>query len=173
MQFKKKFFRFFQLLTPSQFRTLEYQKDLKYFYKSGHGSKLNKNIKCLAMNDMLDRLDSNTQPKTTVYFSHSAAILLFLTSLNALKDDVNLKANNFAEMHNRQWKTSVISPFAANIAIVRYTCPTTDQVKLFLNEKVLHLDGCKSDGVCNWQDIKDKFKYYTVENCEHFCPNDL
>lgn len=162
---------FIQLLTPSQVHIIEYLEDLNYFYKSSHGSKLNKNVKCFAMKDMLERLSSDDGPKTTVYFSHSAAVQLLLTSLGALKDDVDLKAENFAQMAaTRKWKTSTVSPFAANIGIVRYKCSMKDKIKFFLNEKVLHFDWCTSDGVCDWEVVERKYAFYKHADCNQvFC----
>lgn len=123
---------------------------------------------------MLKRLEMDTKPKTTAYFGHSASIQLFLTALGALKDEIDLKADNFPEMSNRKWKTSTISPFAANIAVVRYSCPKNDRVKFFLNEKVLHLDWCTSNGECDWQHMNRKYSYFTRENCEQtFCHTEL
>lgn len=125
------------------------------------------------MKDMLNRLGSVDGPKTTVYFSHSAALQLFLTALGALRDDDDLKAENYAKMSNRKWKTSEISPFAGNIAVVRYKCPTHDQVKFFLNENLLHMDWCNANGICDWQDVEHRFAFYANQNCDHtFCHND-
>lgn len=149
---------------------MEYREDLTYFYKSSHGSKLNRNIKCAAIKDMLNRLDSHAGPKTTVYFSHSAALQLFLTGLGAMRDDTELKADNFVAMSTRRWKTSVISPFAGNVAVVKYNCPERDQVKFFLNEKLLHLDGCQANGACDWQTLRERYAHYADGNCDHiFC----
>lgn len=159
-----------QLLTSSQIQTMEHRDDLIYFYKSSHGSKLNRNIKCAAIKDMLNRLDSPTGPKTTVYFSHSAAVQLLLTGLGAMRDDVDLKADNIAKMSTRRWKTSVVSPFAANVAVVRYDCPERDLVKIFLNEQLIHLDWCQANGACDWQDFKDRYALYANGNCDQiFC----
>lgn len=160
------------MLTSSQIQMMVYRDDLIYFYKSSHGSKLNRNIKCAAIKDMLNRLDSNVDPKTTVYFSHSAALQLFLTGLGALRDDFDLKGDNFTKMSMRKWKTSEISPFAANIAVVRYKCTERDQVKIFLNEKLLHLDWCGTNGACDWQHFKERYALYSNGNCDQiFCRN--
>lgn len=157
-----------QLLTPSQVRIIEYQEDLNYFYKSSHGSELNKNIKCFAMKDMLERLSTDDGQKATVYFSHSAAVQLFLTSLGALKDEIDLKAENFEQIGSkRKWRTSKVSPFAANIGVVRYKCSTNDRVKFFLNEKVLYFDWCTSNGVCDWRDVEQKYAVYAYKDCDN------
>lgn len=121
------------------------------------------------MKDMLKRLSNESSPKTTVYFSHSASVQLFLTSLGALKDEIDLKADNFAKMSARKWRTSKIAPFAANVAVVRYKCPTNDRAKFFLNERSLHFDWC-TDGVCDWHDVQQKYAFYARRDCnEFFC----
>lgn len=156
---------FLQILTPSQLRVLEYRDDLIYYYKSSHGSKLNKNVQCRAVKDLLSRL--NTQQKVTVYFAHSATLQLTLTALGALKDDQALTADNYLKMTNRKWKTGRISPFAGNVAAVRYTCPDEEKVKFLLNEKVLNFDWCSNDGACDWTEVKKRF---ATENCdENYC----
>lgn len=126
------------------------------------------------MNDMLKRLSNDNDPRTTVYFSHSAAVQLILTSLGALKDEIDLRADNFPQMSVRKWRTSKISPFAANVAVVRYKCQTSDFAKFFLNEKTLYFDWCTANGVCDWCDVQQKYAFYTSENCNDvFCPNQL
>lgn len=158
------------MLTSSQIQMMVYRDDLIYFYKSSHGSKLNRNIKCAAIKDMLNRLDNNAGPKTTAYFSHSAALQLFLTGLGAMRDDIDLKGDNFTKMSMRRWKTSEISPFAANIAAVRYKCTERDQVKIFLNEKLLHIDWCGKNGACDWENLRDRYAFFANGNCDHiFC----
>lgn len=122
---------------------------------------------------MLNRLGSGDGPNTTVYFSHSAALQLFLTALGALRDDVDLKADNHAKMSTRKWKTSEISPFAGNIAVVRYKCATHDKAKFILNEHLLHMDWCNANGICDWQDLEHRYAFYANQNCDHiFCHND-
>lgn len=123
------------------------------------------------MQDMLNRLSIENEPTATVYFSHSAAVQLFLTALGALKDDIELKADNFAQIAAiRKWRTSRVSPFAANIGVVRYKCQMNDKVKLFLNEKPLHLDWCTSNGECDWHDFLQKYTFYANFDCDRvFC----
>lgn len=151
---------------------IEYLEDLNYFYKSSHGSKMNKNIKCFAMKDMLRRLSDENVPKTTAYFSHSAAVQLLLTALGALKDNADLTADNFARSSRRKWRTSKVSPFAANFAAVRYKCSTNDKMKFFLNENILHFDWCNENGVCDWNDVQEKYAFYAQEDCNQvYCSN--
>lgn len=49
------------------------------------------------------------------------------------------------------WSTSKLSPFAANFVAV---CYSSNQVKFFLNEELIHFDWC-TNGVCNLKDVKE------------------
>jgi multiple inositol-polyphosphate phosphatase / 2,3-bisphosphoglycerate 3-phosphatase len=99
---------------------LEYKEDLKYYYKSGHGSPLNEPIACAAVKDMLTQLDDKNGAKTIAYFTHSSELQLFLVALGAAKDDTPLRADNYDQMKNRLWRTSAIGPFTTNVAAVKY-----------------------------------------------------
>jgi multiple inositol-polyphosphate phosphatase / 2,3-bisphosphoglycerate 3-phosphatase len=109
-----------QAFTVSQVDVLEYKEDLKYYYKSGHGSELNKRMACATVNDMLTQLEYNVGPKTVAYFTHSSELQLFLVALGAVKDNEPLRADNYNRLRNRFWRTSAIAPFAANVAAIKY-----------------------------------------------------
>lgn len=121
---------------------------------------------------MLYHLGNNELPKAVAYFTHSKAILLFLTALQAAKDSDSLRADNYYSMSRRKWRTNDLSPFGSNLAAIKYDCPNEierEKVMFFLNEKPLNFDWCKV-GLCNWSDIKDRYKDFTQANCnDYFC----
>jgi hypothetical protein len=46
---------------------------------------------------------------------------------------------------NRKWRTSVISPFAANVVFSLYQCPSnTWKIRTLVNEVEMQLPGCDS-----------------------------
>lgn len=106
--------------TPEHVRVLEYLEDLKYFYKSGPGSQINSNIMCAAVQDMLSTMKRDDSPKVTAYFTHASAIQLFLTALGYGKNNEQLRADNYDQMKYRKFRTSDWSPFASNIAAIKY-----------------------------------------------------
>lgn len=63
--------------------------------------------------------DSN-EPRGVFYFSDIISLQNLLTTLNINKDQTHLTAYNYKDMAKRQWRTSFISPFAANIVAVFY-----------------------------------------------------
>jgi multiple inositol-polyphosphate phosphatase/2,3-bisphosphoglycerate 3-phosphatase len=58
------------------------------------------------------------QPAGVFYFSHDIDMQLFFTSLGIAKDSVPLTHSNYASMADRQWRTSLLTPFASNFAAV-------------------------------------------------------
>lgn len=67
------------MFTPEEVKVLEYAKDLSGYYEFGYGSEMNRHMQCSTVRDMVSRLESNADPRVTVYFAHSSALLLHLT----------------------------------------------------------------------------------------------
>lgn len=106
--------------THEHVNVLEYAEDLKYYYKASFGSPLSGNMMCAAVKDMVMNMRSEDNPKVVAYFSHASAIQLFLTALGYAKDNDALRADNYGNMKYRKFRASVVSPFAGNIAVVKY-----------------------------------------------------
>lgn len=106
--------------TPEHVNVLEYLEDLKYYYKSGPGSEINSNIMCAAVKDMLTTIKKEDGPKVVTYFTHASAITLFLTALGYAKNDEPLRADNYGQNKYRKFRSSVLSPLASNLAVIKY-----------------------------------------------------
>lgn len=158
--------------TPTQVDDLEYLYDLETYYARGYGRELNSRLDCAAVKDMIHHLETDDQPNAIAYFTHSESVLLLLTALRTVKDSEPLRADNYYSMSRRKWRTSEISPFGSNFAAVKYSCPNeveSEKIMFFLNEKPLYFDWCKV-GLCNLNEVKDRYKEYTEVNCdEYYC----
>lgn len=110
----------------NQLKLLEYIQDLKFYYKYGYGDELNKDIGCPPVKDMFERFEQTQrnggQPETkgTFYFTGSEVLQTTLTALGFVKDNLPLTADNYYQQSRRQWRTSIISPFAGNLVAVLY-----------------------------------------------------
>lgn len=117
---------------------------------------------------MLKHLNSNDSPKLVAYFGHIAIIHLHLTAMGAFKDVEAMRSENFDKMTDRNWKTSEICPFTANLAAVKYHCHNDSdamyKIKFFLNQKPLELDWC-TDGLCKLQDVMAKYSSFDNAIC--------
>lgn len=99
---------------------LEYHEDLRYYYLNSYGVGLNNRLACHLVVDMLNHIESQTVPTVVAYFTHTATIQALLTALGAAKDNDGLRADNYQQMMRRKWRSSEVSPFAANLAVIKY-----------------------------------------------------
>lgn len=172
---------YFQTLTKSQVKILEYHEDLNYYMKTSYGSsEINSKLPCWTMHDMLKHLHSNDSPKVVAYFAHIAIIHLHLTAMGAFRDAEAIRSDNFDRMSNRKWRTSEICPFTANLAAVKYHCHNDDaddadgmyKIRFFMNQKPLELDWCV-DALCKLEDVVEKFSAFDGVDCSGiYCSSD-
>ena len=117
-----------------------------------------------------DRLSSVEEPTTIGYFGHASTFQLFLTSLGLYTQDVPLLHDNYDQMANRTWRTSKISPFATNMAVVRYECSMGSRIQFILNQRPLEFDWCE-DTLCDLGVLKERLKIVLNADCQtFFCP---
>lgn len=104
----------------------EYYWELETYYRFGYGfsnyRRLFENMNCFLMQDMLRFLQSNdvNDHKAKVFNTYNSAFSMFFLHFGVYEDDTPLTRHNFAQQTNRLWKTSLIGPTAANLALIRY-----------------------------------------------------
>lgn len=105
----------------------EYHRDLRRYYRYGYGHfsnyrRLYENLPCHLMQEMLRYLRSNdpNDLRARILNSNSYSVQLILMVLGAYKDQVPLTRHNFAQQTFRLWRSSQLSPKAANLAVIRY-----------------------------------------------------
>merc|ERR1711879_470758 len=100
---------------------------------------------------------SNTAVKGKFRFAHAETIMPLVSILGLYKDSTPLMADWTEEQQeNRQWKTSIISPFAANVQFILYECSGDFMVKVLVNEVEQVLPGC-TDIYCGFEEIVAHF----------------
>ena len=77
------------------------------------------------------------------------------------------------EMADRQFRTSHIAPYSANVAFVLYACDDDNDadndkrafmLQLFVNEKPVMIPGCE-DLLCTYQNVRQKYSRL-IETCD-------
>ena len=117
---------------------LEYREDLEYYWQDGYGYKVNTEQGCVLVKDAVDNfrnitmgLHSREEQNGIFYFTHSGTILKLLSYLGLYKEKVNpetglspsLRHDNYERMkESRNWRTSLIDPFASNVGFVLKKC---------------------------------------------------
>lgn len=165
------------VFSKEELQLLEYREDLEDYYNLGYGNEFNIKLGCPPVKDFMFRFremeERNPQPTGVFYFTHRKMLQLVLARLGIAKDDEHLTHTNYNLMKNRKWKSSLISPFATNLAAVFFRCETGEayRVMFFLQEKLYNYKGCNV-GLCNWSFIKDKFEKIGQECNLDFCSKD-
>ncbi|XP_062550122.1 multiple inositol polyphosphate phosphatase 1-like [Armigeres subalbatus] len=155
------------VFTKNQVDVLEYKEDLKYYYQNSYGYKESSNLACFTVADMITQLGGVDGQQVIAYFTHESKIQIFLAALGAKRDKNALRADNYFSMRHRKFKSSELTPFASNVAVVRYQCSDPVEpvkVKFFLNEKVLKLDWCRGE-LCDWSKVVRYLERFTSGDC--------
>lgn len=159
-----------QVLTSEQVAILEYEDDMKYYYKLGYGYEENTRLNCRAAQDMLTHLNSRTTPKVVAYFAHTSGVQTLLVALGIARDSMHLIAADY----NRavyKWRTSNLDPFASNFVAVKYECngDTSDKSMFFLNQNAVEFDWCDGS-LCDWPEVlKQYHSLYTTDCSNYYC----
>lgn len=106
-------------------QVIEYSQDLDHYIRVGYGRpqyrRLYENLLCFHMQDMLRFMQSTNHNdfKTKIYNGH-VNLLLILMHFEVFDSDVPLTRHNFAQQSQRAWRSSVLLPMAANLAVIRF-----------------------------------------------------
>lgn len=104
---------------------LEYYTDLGYFHISGYGvrnQRLLENLNCGLWQDLLRHMQSenDSDTKVRIFVSYEEEVLAMLVALGSFRDVWPMHRHNYAQQSGRHFLPSVISPFGANLAVVRF-----------------------------------------------------
>ena len=110
------------------------------------------------------------------YFGHSETIVQVFTALGLFEDQQPLLATNMASMQRREFRTSRIAPYSANIAFVLYACGGMGHghdddrdysafvMKILVNEKPVIIPACNQEQ-CVYRDV-GRYYHDLVDHCE-------
>lgn len=153
------------VFSKEELRILEYREDLYYYYKAGYGRNIKNRLVCFLLKDMRkhfrniadDQILNN--PAGIFYFSDIITLQNLLTFMAINEDSGMLTSYNYKDMARRQWRTSLISSYAANLIAVFYKCNDINgrnKVMFYLAEKPVQYEDCQV-GLCDWEFVKRRF----------------
>ncbi|XP_066304113.1 multiple inositol polyphosphate phosphatase 1-like [Branchiostoma lanceolatum] len=188
------------LFRPEDLQVLEYLSDLTSYWKHGYGHRVNYRPGCNLLQEMLKPMEgfvsgNKSSLRGQFLFGHTDTLVALYSLLGLFKDRAPLRADNFAEHKNRVFRTSHISPFGANLALVLYKCdgvspcdeseqgkPTQDapqgsqpddpagskfRVMMMVNERVEQFPGWHQAS-CPYEVVRMLYKD-VLEHCEDWC----
>lgn len=150
------------LLTDNDILALEYTDDLAHYYKYSYGSDINQWVASALMEKLMHTLGDANAPKMSFQFGHSQTVLFLQTLLGLNRDAFKLRADTPIEhIQQREFKTSQMSSFAANIGFEMHNCNGSLYIRTLLSEKEVKLPRC-SQSICSF----DTFKAWMNEKLE-------
>lgn len=167
--------------TEDDLKVMEYRADLQYYYSYSYGNDINVKLGCPPVKDMMDhfsRMEMASDPAYesvspavgVFYFTTDAVLHMTLAALGIAKDPIPLMANNMDAQAKREFRTSFIGSFAANLAAVFYRCDKGEKhrVMFYLRERIVDMEGCQV-GLCSWDHLRTRLSKAVDECTLDFC----
>ncbi|XP_050442312.1 multiple inositol polyphosphate phosphatase 1-like isoform X2 [Adelges cooleyi] len=144
-------------------KVLEYMDDLGWYYSFGYGCPIHEKIACHMLKQLKDSFKEKAGgrgPKGVFHFAHRSNMIVTAVMLGVAKDIKPLTYDNMDEMKDRNWRTSKLNPFGANMTAVLCDCGNGEmKVSFYINEVLTRIelgDGSTCD-LCSWELVEKNF----------------
>ncbi|CBI25429.3 unnamed protein product, partial [Vitis vinifera] len=167
------------LFSPSEVALLEWTDDLELFILKGYGKSLNYKMGVPLLKDVFDSMEQAIEAKEGNYapgsyekarlrFAHAETVVPFSCLLGLF-----LEQSEFKQMQRekplqyppkspqkRNFRGSMVAPFAGNNMLVLYSCPPNSSSKYFVqvlhNEHPIPMPGCDNSDLCPFEVFKER-----------------
>eukprot|EP01135_Chromosphaera_perkinsii_P000937 Nk52_evm35s153 gene=Nk52_evmTU35s153 len=131
---------------------MEYTKDIKSYWQKGPGYAINLNMSALLLWDILEEMKKKKRVVGVFRFAHAETLIPVMNSLELFVDNFPLTSDGWEQeaVRHRQFRTSTMSPFAANIRLTVLKKNEKKNVLLEVNERVARVPGCEQVGLCDY-----------------------
>lgn len=143
---------FCSLFAKSDLATIEYLNDLDDYFGDAYGasSMVKVSSACSVVHDFWNKVQSlksksnNVKGHSYLRFSHAGAMKPLIAFLEIAKDKKPLES--LSENNDRRWRSSLLSPFAANVAFVVLKDKDDDlYIMTLLQEIPVSVKGCHDE----------------------------
>ncbi|GKV28254.1 hypothetical protein SLEP1_g37332 [Rubroshorea leprosula] len=167
------------LFSPSEVALLEWTDDLEFFILKGYGNALNYQMGVPLLVDVFQSMEQaikakeeNQAPgnyeKARLRFAHAETMVPFSCLLGLFLEGSEFERIQKEEPlelppkppQKRNWRGSTVAPFAGNILLVLYSCPSNSSSKYFVqvlhNEHPIPMPGCHGADFCPFEVFKER-----------------
>uniref|UniRef100_K3WU65 Multiple inositol polyphosphate phosphatase 1 n=1 Tax=Globisporangium ultimum (strain ATCC 200006 / CBS 805.95 / DAOM BR144) TaxID=431595 RepID=K3WU65_GLOUD len=155
------------LVTKSFVDSLDYAEDMESFYEQGAGYKINYEIAAVLLKDVFkyitDFIAGTTPVVGNFRFAHAETTLPLMTLLGYGDRTPLLATYTADQVDQRGFRTSRLSPLAANLDFRLYQSKTNSSayfVQVLVNEKTAALPGCDGKVFCELAQVEQAWGYY-------------
>lgn len=167
------------LFNDSEVALLEWTDDLELFILKGYGKSLNYLMGLPLLKDVVESMESaikaneeahpsGSHEKARLRFAHAETIVPFSCLLGLFLEESEYSRIQREEPldyppkppKQRNWRGSIITPFAGNNMLVLYNCPANKSNKYYVhvlhNEHPVPLPGCNNSDFCPFEVFKER-----------------
>jgi hypothetical protein len=131
--------KFCTLFQEHDHELLSYWSDLSFYWRRGYGNKLTKLLSVEIGQEIKHVFQSTaSELRAVLRFGHAETVMPLFVFFNLFKDPKPLlHSTPESEWSKRQWNTSKICPFQANIAFFLADCAGVESVVIQVNEQTV------------------------------------
>ncbi|XP_031248383.1 multiple inositol polyphosphate phosphatase 1-like isoform X1 [Pistacia vera] len=167
------------LFSPSELALLEWTDDLEVFILKGYGESLNYRMGVPLLGDVVQSMEEaikakeekhtpGSYEKASLRFAHAETVVPFTCLLGLFLERSQLHQIQREEPlqlppkppQSRNWRGSIVAPFAGNNMLVLYSCPANVPNKYFVqvlhNEHPIPVPGCDGTDFCPFNVFKER-----------------
>uniref|UniRef100_A0A3N7FRY3 Multiple inositol polyphosphate phosphatase 1 n=1 Tax=Populus trichocarpa TaxID=3694 RepID=A0A3N7FRY3_POPTR len=132
------------LFSPSEVALLEWADDLELFVLKGYGNSINYRMGVPLLEDVVQSMEQ---------------------AIKANEEFQKIRREEPLELppkppQSRNWRGSIVAPFAGNNMLVLHSCPANSASKYFVqvlhNEQPIPMTGCNGSDFCPFEEFKEK-----------------
>ncbi|XP_077482535.1 multiple inositol polyphosphate phosphatase 1b [Stigmatopora argus] len=155
-------------------KVLEYKCDLKLFWKRAHGHAINLLASCPLFHHIFRTLDKAGRPRrstepapepASILVGHAETLLPLLGLLGLYKDETPPTADNFRLQQGRQFRSSLLVPYAANVVLVLLDCARGPRLRLLVNETPVRFPGLPDEDAPLYRDVRAAYRHL-LDGCD-------
>ncbi|ETI33926.1 hypothetical protein F441_19279 [Phytophthora nicotianae CJ01A1] len=154
------------LMSMTFIHSLDYLDDLEQFYWIGGGYKINYEMAAVLLRELFSTMKGRVNGSNTLvgnlFFAHAETTLPLMTLMGYGDRSLLLANSTDTEIKTRGFRTSILSPFAANIEFRLFKRKSSVQefyVQILVNERKAKIPGC-GHVFCKLSELEKQWDYY-------------
>ncbi|CAI5707054.1 unnamed protein product [Peronospora farinosa] len=153
------------LLSETLVHSLDYLDDIEQFYWIGGGYKINYEMSAVLLREIFATMEVKIRGDSaflgSFFFAHAETTLPLMTLLGYGDRSLLLSNATDVEIASRGFRTSILSPFAANLEFRLFKTKSTSEffVQILVNEKEIPIPGC-GRVFCKLSKLQHLWRYY-------------
>ena len=132
------------IFDDSDLSVMEFLQDMEFFWQRSYGDRLCIKVACNLLKDIAQNVMFSFHSNSARFdFSHAEVLVPILANFGIGEMDEVLTTDSFLwQLEEREFRTSKITPFAANVAFPIFKCHHQYFVDMLLNGEPVHIKKC-------------------------------